>query len=64
MFNDVDEMKKLLGSDFNYLMEHIAKRDFIKTFKEMFGDQKPNLRYKYYPPEVKGSSSGIDLQER
>ena len=56
MFNDVDEMKKSLGHDFDYLMKHIAENYFTKTFKEMFADQKPNPRYKYYPPEVKGST--------
>lgn len=56
MFNDVDKMKELLGRDFDYLMRNIAENHFTKTFKEMFADQKPNPRYKYYPPEVKGST--------
>lgn len=56
MFHDVDKMKESLGDDFDFLMTHIKQTYFIKTFKEMFADQKPNPRYEYHPPEAFGST--------
>ena len=60
MFKDVDEMKKELGDDFDFLMKHIKETYFIQTFKKMFADQKlvggGNPRYRYHPPEAFGST--------